>query len=249
MTGSGRALGISGWLVAAAVAIVYLTANYDVTIQERGPRTQASALAALVDVARGEIQPAVDQRYRDLAAELRDADKADLLALDRRLEAAEREFPSDYRFTYERARLAVYGRAEHHEAFFHLRRAADKAIATERAREMLDRLEQDGGAGGRLRRLAVGHDEWSLLHRALESRDSDRLWHAHASHLPAAATRAPARSSGASPPEHETPCIDALAALRQAPTDPAAKSRYYHLRELCLRGSAHGQPPTSAPGP
>ena len=240
MTGSGRARGISGWLVAAAVAIAYLIANYDVTIQERGSPPQAAALAAVVEPVQGEIKPVVDERYIDLAAELRNAANADLLALDRRLEAAEREFPSDYRFTYERATLAVYGRAEHHEAFYHLRKAADKAIATERAREMLDRLEQDGGAKGRLRKVAVGHDEWSVLHEALENRDRDRLWHEHKSHPPVATTRVPTRLSASSSLEHETPCIDALAALRRVPMDPAAKVKYQRLREVCLRGSPSG---------
>ena len=262
MPSSGRALGISGWLVAAALAITYLMARYDVTIQERGPRTQAAALAAAVNLALGEMKPVVDERYADLEAEVQIAAGADLLAVDRRLEAAEREFPSDYRFTYQRATLAVYGRAEHREAFYHLRRAADKAIGTERAPEMLDRLEQDGGAKGRLRRLAVGHDEWSALHEALENRDRDKLWHAHASHLPVPTTtrkRAPSNQSvdSASVPTqptndsvpYGTPCIDALLAHRQAPMDPEAKGTYHRLREVCLRGSARGQLPASVPGP
>ena len=191
MPGSGRALEISGWLVAAAVAITYLTTRYDVTIQERrpriqerGPRIQAAALAPAINIAQGEMEPVVDERYADLMAEVQNAAGADLLAVDGRLEAAEREFPSDYRFTYERATLAVFGRAEHHEAFYHLRKAADKAIGTERTREMLDRLERDGGAKGPLRKLAVGHHEWSALREALENRDRDRLWRRHESHIP-----------------------------------------------------------------
>ena len=159
MRSSGRALGTLGWLVAAAVVTLYLMPRYDIVIQERGPRTRAATLAAAV--APGEWKPVVDERYTHLAAEAENAAGADLLAVDRRLEAAERAFPSDYRFTYERATRAVYGRAEHHEAFYHLRRAAEKAIGTERAPEMLDRLEQDGGPKGPLRKLAVGHDEWS----------------------------------------------------------------------------------------
>ena len=245
MPGSGRALGISGWLVAAVVAITYLMARYDVTIQEREPPGE---------------KPVVDERYSDLDAEVQIAGGADLLAVDRRLEAAEREFPSDYRFTYQRATLAVYGRAEHREAFHHLRRAADKAIETERAREMLDRLERDGGAKGRLRRLAAGHAEWSALHEALENRDRDLLWHPHASHLPvpesADAASVPTQPSNHSVPanasvslERGTPCMDALLAFRQVPTDPGAESAYHRLRELCLRGSAPGQPPVSAPDP
>ena len=234
----GRALGISGWLVAAVVAATYLMARYDVTIQERGPQ--------------GGVKPVVDERYTDLDADVPIAGGADLLEVDRKLEAAEREFPSDYRFTYQRATLAVYGRAEHGEAFHHLRRAADKAIGTQRAREMLDRLEQDGGAKGRLRRLAVGHAEWSALHEALEKRDRDRLWHAQASHAAVpkpAAPSVPASTSVSSRPAQGTPCTEALLAFRQVPTDPAAKRAYLRLQEECLRASAPAQPPVSAPGP
>ncbi len=222
-SGSGRTLGISGWLVAAAVAILYLMARYDVTIQERGPRARPAALAAAL--APSESKPVVDQRYTQLAAEARHAAAADLLALDRRLEAAEREFPSDYRFTYERAALSVYGRADHHEAFFHLRRAAEKAIGTEGSREMLHRLKRDGSSNQRLAKLAVGHEEWSVLSEALENRDADRLWHEHASHRPAPAA---------------TPCIDALIALRQVRADPEAEHEYRRLEALCLRGSGPG---------
>ena len=182
MPGSGRALEISGWLVAVVVASMYVVAKYDVTVEERGPPNRATVLAAAVDVAQGEAKPAVDERYTDLALEVQIAAGADLLALDRSLMAAERESPSDYRFTYERAKLAVYGRAEHHEAFFHLFKAAEKAIETARTHEMLDRLERDGRPNGRLRRLAVGHDEWSVLHEALESDNRNRLRHERARH-------------------------------------------------------------------
>ncbi len=220
---SGRTLGIFGWLVAAAVAVLYLTTRYDVTIEERAPRTRPAALAAAVLVAPGDAKPVVDERYAHLAAEARHAAGADLPAMDRRLEAAEREFPSDYRFTYERAALSVYGRADHHEAFFHLRRAAEKAIGTGRSQEMLHSLKRDAGPKQRFAKLALGHEEWSVLDEALENRDADRLWREHAS-LPVA-----------------TPCIDALLALRQARVNPEAEHEYHRLEALCLRGSgSHG---------
>ena len=248
---SGRTLGISGWLVAATVVTLYLMARYDVTIQERGPATRAATLAAAVNLAPSELKPVVDERYTHLAAEAQEAAGADLPALDRRLEAAEREFPSDYRFTYERATLSVYGRADHHEAFFHLFRAAEKAIGTGRSLEMLDRLERDGRPDQRLRRLAAGHDEWSALHEALENRDRNRLWSEHASHRPVpsvATERVPTRVSVSSRLDHATPCIDALIALRKVRVDPKAESDYHRLEKLCLRGSARAQPPGPAPG-
>ncbi len=256
--GSVNALGIGGWLVAAAAVIYFLIPRYDVTIRERGPGIQtATAATPSSEVASGELEPVAAGAYKNLAVETRNAEGAGLLTIDRRLEAAEREFPSDYRFTYERARLAVYGRAEHHEAFYHLRRAAEKAIATERAREMLNRLEQDGGPHGRFRRLAIGHREWTALRDALEHIDRDRLWHEHARHRPVPAA---ARKRAALKPETEfalastpparralsartrasallesgQPCVGALIALQEARTDPEAEEVYHYLRELCL---------------
>ncbi len=226
-----RALGISGWLVAAAAVALYVMAEYDVTIRERGPGAGTAAAASGSDGAPDEPEPAGSARHRSLAAQARNASGAELLDMDRRLEAAEWEFPSDYRFTYERAGLAVYGRAEHHEAFYHLRKAAEKAIRTERAGEMLDRLEHDRGPAGRLRRLAVGHSEWRVLHEALEHGDTDRLWHEHGKHE-ARSTRRRASSLI----DSREPCIGALTALQHLRTDPEAKAIYRDMRELCLRG-------------
>ncbi len=196
--------------------------------------------------------------YRRLAAAAQNASGAELLSVDRSLEAAERALPSDYRFTYERARLAVYGRAEHHEAFYHLRRAAEKAIATERAPEMLDWLEEDGRLHGRLRRLAVGHVEWTLLHEALEHGDRHRLWHErrsrHSTHKPmrkaavhreeTVAASGPvqhterplsARMRASSLLESGEPC-GALVVLQQVPADPEVEEMSRYAREMCLRG-------------
>ncbi len=157
------------------------TSREDLSPQERVPTATGLGLPPVGADAGAE--------YSRLAAAAQNASGAELLSVDRSLEAAERALPSDYRFTYERARLAVYGRAEHHEAFYHLRRAAEKAIATERAPEMLDWLEEDGRPHGRLRRLAVGHAEWTLLHEALEHGDRHRLWHERGSRHSAPAHR------------------------------------------------------------
>jgi hypothetical protein len=246
-----------GWLVAAAVAVTYLMVRYDVAIQEREPRTRPAALAAAADVELGEVTPLVDERYTDLAAAVQIAAGANLLAVERRLQAAEWEFPSDYRFTYERAGLAVYGRAEHHEAFYHLRKAAEKAIRTERAGEMLERLEHDGGPEGRLRRLAAGHSEWRGLHEALEHGDRDGLWNEHRKHEAKSAPPATqpseqtlsARMRASSLIDSGEPCIGALVALQHVRTNPEAKAIYRDMRELCLRGGRRGLRLPPVPGP
>ncbi len=277
--GFRRAVDSFGWLVVAVVVILYLVGKYDVTIRERRPGTEKAAAAALTHVARAELRPVgagprdsaritplelpargadAGAAYRKLAAAAQNASGAELLTVDRRLEAAERALPSDYRFTYERARLAVYGRAEHHEAFYHLQRAAEKAIATERAPEMLERLEEDGRPNGRLRRLAVGHVEWTLLHEALEHGDRDRLWHERGSHHSAptpirkAAAHREETVSASGPVQHTErassarmrassllesgePC-GALVALQQVRADPEVEEMSRYAREMCLRG-------------
>jgi len=242
-----RAVGISGWLVATTVVIVYLVAKYDVTVRERRLSRTLPVVGADAGAA-----------YGSLAAAMQAASGAELLALDGRLKAAEREFPWDYRFSYERARLAVYGRAEHHEAFYYLKRAAEKAIATERAAAMLARLEEDGGPKGRLRKLAVGHSEWALLHEALEHSESHRLWQERGSrHSDPTNTRRAAghrkRSDSASAPtrrakralsarmrassllESGEPC-GALVVLQQVRPDPEVVEISRYARELCMRG-------------
>ena len=273
--GLRRTVDSFAWLVVAAVVIIYLVAKYDITIRERGPGSEhaAAATTAPIDLypqepyltAAGRERPAVradaEAEYRGLAVAAQNASGTEMLAVDRRLEAAERAFPSDYRFTYARATLAVYGRAEHHEAFYHLRRAAEKAIATERAREMLDGLEEDGAPKGGLRRLAVGHAEWTQLHGALEYRDRNRLWQEHgsghsvprpyrksASHSKDEASASasiqpteralPARMRASLLLEVGEPC-EALVVLQQVRTDPEVEEISHHARDLCLRGPRH----------
>ena len=231
MQNAARATGISGWLVAAGVVALYLTSRYDITIQDQGPLAQVAAIAG----SPGSTAPTSDERYARIKSQARTAVGAELLGADRRLESAEREFPSDYRFSYERAALAVYGRANHHEAFSHLRRAAEKAIATQRSDDMLHRLETDARPGGPLRRLALGHDEWSALTEALEHSDPDRLWREHLSHR--ARPRRVELAGVSLRMTRDTPCVDALIAQRRAGTDPEARAEYHRLRELCLNDS------------
>lgn len=138
--------------------------------------------------------PGGEAVYARLLGERRRASGEALLVLDEELKVAEEEYPLDFRFSYERAKLVVFGRRDHHEAFRCLRRAAEKAIATGRVDSMLEMLRTDGTSTGRFWRLSRGHSEWKKILVALEHRDRDELWHEH--HVAAAApTAAPAASS------------------------------------------------------
>jgi hypothetical protein len=87
----------------------------------------------------------------------------------------ERQYPRDYRFPYERAKLAVKGSQANSrtEAFKALNAAAEKAITTGKANEMLSGLETD--KTGDFSKLAQGRYEWSRLVAALKRKDTSLL--------------------------------------------------------------------------
>lgn len=91
--------------------------------------------------------------------------------LDKAFKDAEVKYPTDYRFTYDRVKLAILDVdvISHHEAFALLSRAAEKAIRSGKAQTMLKQLEEDHD--GAFLKLAKGHDEWHHIQEALESAD------------------------------------------------------------------------------
>lgn len=87
----------------------------------------------------------------------------------------EKQYPRDYRFPYERAKIAVKSAlaSSRSEAFKALNTAAEKAISTGKAGEMLSGLEND--KSGDFSRLSQGRDEWSRLVAALKRKDTSLL--------------------------------------------------------------------------
>ena len=92
---------------------------------------------------------------------------------------AEKQYPRDYRFSYERAKLAANGSlaTSRTEAFKALSVAAEKAISNGKANEMLSGLEVD--KSGDFQKLAQGRQEWSKLTMALKRKDSSLLSRDH----------------------------------------------------------------------
>jgi type II secretory pathway pseudopilin PulG len=89
---------------------------------------------------------------------------------------AEKQYPDDYRFPYERAKFAIAAASDRHAhdtAFAALSLAAGKAIKTGKAPEMLDSLLRD--SEGDFHKLAHGHPEWVQLQQMLKSKDSRAL--------------------------------------------------------------------------
>ncbi len=88
-------------------------------------------------------------------------------------EDAEKKYPNDYRFPYERAKLSIKGVTSHHEAFSALSVAAEKAIDNGKAQEMLDSLMAD--KDGDFHKPSRGHHEWQALVQALSDKDKRGL--------------------------------------------------------------------------
>jgi len=88
-------------------------------------------------------------------------------------QSAEKKYPTDYRFPYERAKLSIAGVASHHEAFGALALAADRAITNGTMQQMLDNLTAD--RDGDFYKLSRGHREWETLLQALKNKDKAAL--------------------------------------------------------------------------
>jgi len=90
---------------------------------------------------------------------------------------AEKKYPTDYRFPYERAKLSIKGIVSHDEAFGALFLAAEKAIDNAKAQEMLDSLMAD--KDGDFYKPSHGHHEWQVLVQALSNKDKRGLDELH----------------------------------------------------------------------
>jgi len=88
------------------------------------------------------------------------------------LAKVEKQYPRDYRFPYERAKLAVTG-SHRAAAFKALNSAAEKAITTGKANEMLSGLETDKADD--FSKLSQARPEWSRLVAALKKKDTSLL--------------------------------------------------------------------------
>jgi hypothetical protein len=101
------------------------------------------------------------------------AKASDRPAILQALATTEKQYPNDYRFPYERAKLAIKGTRSHDDAFAALSLAAEKAINNGKAREMLNGLEVDKRRD--FQKLSHGHHEWTQLEAALKSNNKSLL--------------------------------------------------------------------------
>jgi hypothetical protein len=114
-----------------------------------------------------------DQELRDLKQRDAKGTAADRRNLMRDIARLEREYPNDYRFPYERAKLSASDAKSRDAAFQALFIAAQRAIKAGKSGEMLHGLETDKSRD--FRKLAHGHVEWAQLIQSLKNRDATLL--------------------------------------------------------------------------
>lgn len=134
--------------------------------QSSKPSPQAPLQLPPADTADSEFQT-LSERYSRVTNEQR-------AQLDADLRKAETKYPTDYRFTYDRAKLTATG-PHRHDAFGPLFQAGRKALDNGQADEMLNNLMRDKDSD--LYKLSRGHDEWIDLTEALRHKDKERLKH------------------------------------------------------------------------
>jgi len=114
-----------------------------------------------------------DDEFRTLRDKRTKGDASDTRQIGAGLATAEKKYPNDYRFPYERAKLSIVGVTSHDKAFGALALAAERAISSGKAEEMLDELNAD--RDGDFHKLSHGHREWQTLQDALRNKDKDLL--------------------------------------------------------------------------
>jgi hypothetical protein len=139
--------------------------------QSSGPVTQFPKTAPAADARSADAE---FQTIKSRSNGVGDSDRERIL---RELKAAEKDYPKDYRFPYEQAKLSISPQEthSHHEAFDAIMRAAQKAIEYGKADEMLASLTSD--KDGDFYKLSRGHSEWQVVERALRDKDESQLRH------------------------------------------------------------------------
>jgi hypothetical protein len=131
--------------------------------------------AAPAETTTQQVAPNPEEDLKKLREKRMTANPSDRSRIFQAFVKVEKQYPRDYRFPYERAKLAVKvsRTSSPSEAFKALNVAAEKAIHTGKANEMLTGLESD--KSGDFSRLSQGRYEWSRLVAALKRKDTSLL--------------------------------------------------------------------------
>jgi len=137
--------------------------------------TEVSRAAPAETLSQQLTQVTPDDELKKLRERGQSASDSERARIVKAFASIEKRYPRDYRFPYERAKLAAKGskRTSRHEAFKALNVAAEKAITTGKANEMLTGLETD--KTGDFSELWQGNYEWARLVAALKRKDTSLL--------------------------------------------------------------------------
>ena len=112
-----------------------------------------------------------DEELNRLRNERLNAKPGQIDKIAEEFEVAEKKYPNDYRFSYERAKLML-PLPSHHETFHALTEAAATAIKNNQAAQLLSDLTRDKVAD--FRRL-TSHKEWIQIENALKEKNESLL--------------------------------------------------------------------------
>jgi hypothetical protein len=169
----GMAVGVVGWMMWGSSVTSQprqdeqsRSSNDRRTLNDQSskPSVQTTSPTSSADSANNEFKALSDRRSH--------ATPGQRPQLDADLRDAERKYPRDYRFTYERARLSATG-PDPHGAFGLLFQAGRNALDNGQAGEMLDNLIRDKDSD--LYKLSRGHKDWGVLTEALRHKNRDAL--------------------------------------------------------------------------
>jgi hypothetical protein len=177
---------VVGFLIGSVIAVSRFGSSSAAPEQVAAlpPQTNAAPVAQNEETPSVEIKPVSMEvpaasnedteleRLRQMRSAASASERSKIL---KNLSETERKYSRDYRFPYERAKVVVMTRTKNfrEEAFSALARAAQKAITSGKAREMLQSLNKD--EDGDFQKLSHGHREWSQLQKALKSKDTSAL--------------------------------------------------------------------------
>src|SRR5713226_8671300 len=137
-------LGFGGWYwwthrAAVAQSPPQAASTNAPAVADSSPSSTSASRAAKTSARTIANDPADEElkRLREKRIGAKPAEASQIIAS---LAEAEKKYPRDYRFPYERAKLSIKGIVSHDEAFGALFLAAEKAIDNAKAQEMLDSL-------------------------------------------------------------------------------------------------------------
>jgi serine/threonine protein kinase len=113
-----------------------------------------------------------DDELRKLSDERLASSPDGMSEIEEKLKKAEEKYPTDYRFTYQLAKLYA-PLPKHDKSFDALFKAARKAINNDDSSKMLDEITRHTRSD--FRRMAVGHGEWTAIINALKKKDASLL--------------------------------------------------------------------------